>query len=49
VPDAGLYRRAGDRGEPAVQPAPPLICGQSHVDEVEQILRGVLSEAPSRV
>jgi adenosylmethionine-8-amino-7-oxononanoate aminotransferase len=28
-----------------VQLAPPLICDQSHFDEIEQILRGVLQEA----
>jgi adenosylmethionine-8-amino-7-oxononanoate aminotransferase len=43
--DAGLYCRADDRGDPVVQLAPPLICDQSHFDEMEQILRGVLTEA----
>jgi adenosylmethionine-8-amino-7-oxononanoate aminotransferase len=47
--DAGLYCRADDRGDPVVQLAPPLICGQEHFDEIEAILRSVLTEAWSRV
>ena len=43
--DAGLYCRADDRGEPVVQIAPPLICGQEHFDEIERILRTVLTQA----
>jgi adenosylmethionine-8-amino-7-oxononanoate aminotransferase len=43
--DAGLVCRADDRGDPVVQLAPPLICTQEHFDEMEQILRAVLSEA----
>src|SRR4029434_9630994 len=43
--DAGLYCRADDRGDPVIQLAPPLICDQSHFDEMEQILRSVLTEA----
>jgi adenosylmethionine-8-amino-7-oxononanoate aminotransferase len=43
--DAGLYCRADDRGDPVVQLAPPLVCDQSHFDEIEQILRSVLTEA----
>jgi adenosylmethionine-8-amino-7-oxononanoate aminotransferase len=43
--DAGLYCRADDRGDPVIQVAPPLICGQEHFDEIEQILRSVLTEA----
>ncbi len=43
--DAGLYCRADDRGDPVVQLAPPLIIGQPEFDEIEQILRSVLSEA----
>ncbi|KNB51168.1 aspartate aminotransferase family protein [Streptomyces caatingaensis] len=41
----GLYCRADDRGDPVVQLAPPLISGQDTFDEIEQILRGVLTEA----
>ncbi len=47
--DAGLYCRADDRGDPVVQLAPPLVCDQSHFDEMEQILRSVLTEAWSRL
>jgi adenosylmethionine-8-amino-7-oxononanoate aminotransferase len=41
----GLYCRADDRGEPVVQLSPPLICDQSHFDEMESILRVALTEA----
>lgn len=47
--DAGLYCRADDRGDPVVQLAPPLIIGQSEFDEIEQILRSVLTEAWNRL
>ncbi|HEY3737643.1 MAG TPA: aspartate aminotransferase family protein [Jatrophihabitans sp.] len=47
--DAGLYCRADDRGDPVVQLAPPLIVGQSEFDEIEQILRSVLTEAWTRL
>ena len=43
--DAGLYCRADDRGDPVIQLAPPLIVGQPEFDEIEQILRSVLTEA----
>lgn len=42
--DAGLYCRADDRGDPVVQLAPPLICDQEHFDEMESILRSVITE-----
>jgi adenosylmethionine-8-amino-7-oxononanoate aminotransferase len=45
--DGGLYCRADDRGDPVVQLAPPLICEQSHFDEIEDILRVVLDKAHS--
>lgn len=47
--EGGLYCRADDRGDPVVQLAPPLTCGQAEFDEIEQILRGVLSEAWNRL
>jgi adenosylmethionine-8-amino-7-oxononanoate aminotransferase len=47
--EAGLYCRADDRGDPVVQLAPPLIVGQSEFDEIEQILRSVLTEAWTRL
>jgi adenosylmethionine-8-amino-7-oxononanoate aminotransferase len=43
--DNGLYCRADDRGDPVIQLSPPLVCDQSHFDEIEQILRSVLTEA----
>ena len=46
---AGLYCRADDRGDPVIQLAPPLIVGQPEFDEMEQILRSVLTEAWSRL
>jgi adenosylmethionine-8-amino-7-oxononanoate aminotransferase len=47
--EAGLYCRADDRGDPVVQLAPPLICEQAEFDEMEQILRSVLTEAWSKL
>ena len=47
--EAGLYCRADDRGDPVVQLAPPLICGQAEFDEIEQVLRSVLTEAWQRL
>jgi adenosylmethionine-8-amino-7-oxononanoate aminotransferase len=47
--DAGLYCRADDRGDPVIQLAPPLIAGQHEFDEMEQILRSVLTEAWGRL
>ena len=43
--DEGLYCRADDRGDPVIQLSPPLICDQTHFDEMEQILRVVLDKA----
>ena len=43
--DNGLYCRADDRGDPVVQLAPPLTSDQAIFDEIEHILRKVLSEA----
>jgi adenosylmethionine-8-amino-7-oxononanoate aminotransferase len=43
--DGGLYCRADDRGDPVIQLSPPIIADQSHFDEMEQILRSVLTEA----
>ncbi|WP_431802698.1 aspartate aminotransferase family protein [Microbacterium sp. bgisy203] len=47
--EAGLYCRADDRGDPVIQLAPPLTIGPAEFDEIEQILRGVLTEAWSRL
>jgi len=43
--DAGLYCRADDRGDPVIQLSPPLIVGQAEFDEMERILREVLTTA----
>jgi adenosylmethionine-8-amino-7-oxononanoate aminotransferase len=41
----GLYCRADDRGDPVIQLAPPLTIGQKEFDEIEGILRNVLTQA----
>jgi adenosylmethionine-8-amino-7-oxononanoate aminotransferase len=43
--DAGLICRADARSDPIVQLAPVLTCGDSELDEIESILRVVLTEA----
>jgi adenosylmethionine-8-amino-7-oxononanoate aminotransferase len=43
--EAGLYCRADDRGDPVIQLAPSLICGQQEFDEMESVLRDVLTRA----
>jgi adenosylmethionine-8-amino-7-oxononanoate aminotransferase len=45
----GLICRADDRGDPVVQLAPPLIAGEEQFEEIEAILRSVLSEAYDRM
>jgi adenosylmethionine-8-amino-7-oxononanoate aminotransferase len=47
--EAGLICRADDRGDPVIQLSPPLTIGQEQFDEMEQILRTVLTEAWSRL
>ncbi len=47
--DAGLYCRADDRGDPVIQLAPPLTIGPPEFEEIESILRGVLTEAWTRL
>jgi adenosylmethionine-8-amino-7-oxononanoate aminotransferase len=47
--DAGIYCRADDRGDPVIQLAPPLTCGPKEFDEIEAILRKVLTEAWKRL
>ncbi|MDG2478570.1 MAG: aspartate aminotransferase family protein, partial [Aquiluna sp.] len=47
--DAGLYCRADDRGDPVVQIAPPLTMGPKDFEEIEQILRKVLTEAGKKL
>ena len=41
----GLICRTDDRGDPIVQLSPPLIAGEEQFQEIESILRPVLSEA----
>jgi adenosylmethionine-8-amino-7-oxononanoate aminotransferase len=43
--EAGLVCRADDRGDPVIQLAPPLICGTQQFEEIEQVLRSVLTRA----
>ncbi|MFM9035224.1 MAG: aspartate aminotransferase family protein [Mycobacterium sp.] len=43
--EAGLYCRAEDRGDTVIQLAPPLISDQALFDEIEAILRRVLTQA----
>jgi adenosylmethionine-8-amino-7-oxononanoate aminotransferase len=45
----GLICRADDRGDPVIQLSPPLIAGPEQFDEIEHILRGVLTEAGERM
>lgn len=41
--EAGLYCRADDRGDPVIQLAPPLTIGEPEFDEIEGILRSVIT------
>jgi adenosylmethionine-8-amino-7-oxononanoate aminotransferase len=45
----GLICRTDDRGDPIVQFSPPLIAGKEQFEEIEAILRPVLSEASERM
>ena len=45
----GLICRTDDRGDPIVQLSPPLIAGEEQFEEIESVLRPVLSEASERV
>jgi adenosylmethionine-8-amino-7-oxononanoate aminotransferase len=45
----GLICRADDRGDPVIQLAPPLICDTEQFEEIEAVLRPVLTEAWERV
>ena len=44
----GLICRADDRGDPVIQFAPPLIADTEQFQEIEAILRDVLTEAWDR-
>jgi adenosylmethionine-8-amino-7-oxononanoate aminotransferase len=45
----GLICRTDDRGDPILQLSPPLIAGPQQFEEIEAILRPVLSEASERM
>jgi adenosylmethionine-8-amino-7-oxononanoate aminotransferase len=45
----GLICRADDRGDPVVQLAPTLVCDTEQFEEIESVLRPVLTEAWERV
>jgi len=45
----GLICRADDRGDPVLQLSPPLVCDTEQFDEIEGILRPVLTEAWERL
>ena len=45
----GLICRADDRGDPVVQLSPPLIAGPEQFEEIQEILRAVLTEAGERM
>jgi adenosylmethionine-8-amino-7-oxononanoate aminotransferase len=45
----GLICRADDRGDPVIQLSPPLIADTQQFEEIEAILRPLLSEAWDRV
>ena len=45
----GLICRADDRGDPVIQLSPPLIAGPEQFEEIESILRSVLTEASERM
>jgi len=45
----GIYCRTDDRGDPVVQLAPALIANEAQFDEIESILRNVLTKANSMV
>jgi adenosylmethionine-8-amino-7-oxononanoate aminotransferase len=45
----GLICRADDRGDPVIQLSPPLIAGPEQFQEIESILRTVLTEAGNRM
>ena len=45
----GLYCRADDRGDPVVQLSPPLIADTEQFEEIDSVLRSVLTEAWDRI
>jgi hypothetical protein len=47
--EAGLICRADDRGDPVIQLSPTLVCDTEQFDEIESVLRQVLTEAADRL
>jgi adenosylmethionine-8-amino-7-oxononanoate aminotransferase len=47
--EAGLICRTDDRGDPVIQISPPLVAGESEMDEIVGVLGGVLAEAWKRL
>jgi adenosylmethionine-8-amino-7-oxononanoate aminotransferase len=45
----GLICRADDRGDPVIQLSPPLIAGPEQFEEMESVLRPVLTEATEKM
>ena len=45
----GLICRADDRGDPVVQLAPTLVCDTEQFEEIENVLRPVLTEASKQM
>jgi adenosylmethionine-8-amino-7-oxononanoate aminotransferase len=45
----GLICRADDRGDPVIQLAPTLVCDTEQFEEIENVLRPVLTEAWERI
>jgi adenosylmethionine-8-amino-7-oxononanoate aminotransferase len=45
----GLICRADDRGDPVIQLSPPLVADTEHFQEIETILRAVLTEAWEKI
>ena len=47
--ERGLICRADDRGDPVIQLSPTLVCDTEQFEEIEAVLRPVLTEAAERL
>ena len=47
--EQGLICRADDRGDPVIQLSPPLVADTEQFEEIEIILRSVLTEAAEKM
>jgi adenosylmethionine-8-amino-7-oxononanoate aminotransferase len=47
--EAGLICRADDRGDPVIQLSPTLVCDTEQFEQIESVLRQVLTEAADRL